>query len=228
MPSSSLDNFFLGSREVSTLLGTDPTPLGHIPHNPDLTRSVTRACVVILCSHFERYLRSVNEEAILLINKVMISHTSVPLTFRLRHASITIDDIAKTSWEHRQEKLEEYTRTDAWLWGTAIKGTLNHERILQWMKSPTPRSIIRFYKLWDFEDIFGTITRNRHTYQHFFLIIDELVGKRNNIAHGDFTTEATASQIVEYQTIIEIFCRRTDKQLSRKLHTLFRFTTNWY
>ena len=183
--------------------------------------------MVILCSHFERYLRSANEEAVALLNESQVQSQLLPERLRLQHSRMAIDELANTEWTRRSGNLQHFVQMEAWLWGNAEKGPLEHGRIMQWMKTPDPREVIRFYHLWGFNDVFGRITRRSHTRRQFFLKLTELVEKRNNIAHGDFSTEATAGEVREYQRTVAMFCDRVDRHLARKLRVSFGLHCNW-
>ncbi|MCH8877946.1 MAG: hypothetical protein IIA89_14195 [Chloroflexi bacterium] len=228
MPSLAHGQLVDGLDEVSTLLDADPTPIGGFSTEPDLTRAITRACVVILCSHLEHYLRSLNEEAVEILNGSQIDANSIPLLLRLRHSKIGIDDLADTQWDGRESKLIEYVKSDGWLWGDANQGPLDHTKLLRWMKSPKSQAILHLFRLWGFPDIFTTITRASHTRWQFLLKTDELVDKRNNIAHGQISTEATPLQVAEYIVVVDRICDRADRYLSRKISTLYDVDTNWY
>ena len=228
MPSDASQSLLQGVDEVTDLLRADPTPRGGISPDPPASRAILRAAVVIIYSHFERYLRSVNEEAISLLNNSSVSSKVIPEVLRLRHSRIQIDCLADTQWDRRSKGLREFTRHDAWLWGSANKGVLDHKRIIQWMKSPDPDNVKRFYRLWGIEDIFSSITRKPRKKRWYTWKIKELVEKRHNIAHGDFTTEATLEELRDYRTVIITFCDRVDRQLFRILSVHLGIPCKWY
>lgn len=228
MPSDAHQALRRGLEEVSDLLRADPTPRGGLSPDPALTRAVTRACVVILCSHFERYLRSANEEAVGLLNRSKVKGESLTERLRLQHSRVAIRELANTEWTRRADGLRRFAQVDAWLWSKAEKDLLYHERIMQWMKSPKPQEVIRFYRLWGIDDIFTAITRRPHTRQQLFLKLTELVEKRNNIAHGDIATETTANEVREYQKTVAKFCDRVDRRLARKLRVSLSVNCDWY
>jgi hypothetical protein len=57
--------------------------------------------------------------------------------------------------------------------------------------------------------------------------IDELVTKRNNIAHGDFTVEATYLDVVQYRSAVKTFCERADRRMSSQLARLAAAKRPW-
>ena len=96
------------------------------------------------------------------------------------------------------------------------------------MKSPKPREVVRFYRLWGINDIFDAITRKASTKRKLYLKMSELVEKRNNIAHGDIGTETTRKEVREYREIVATFCCRADRQLASKLKRPLRVGCPWY
>jgi RiboL-PSP-HEPN len=228
MASDALDAFVEAVGEVRDLERADPTPPGEPPDNPEITRVVGRASVVLLSSHLERYIRAVNQEAAAVVNSVGPNGTRLPTMLRLLHSRTSVDSMLVTGWEHRESRLREFMLSDGWLWNDALSGPLTHDWLLTWMKAPTPKNLVRYYRYWGIDDIFNAITRASHTRDELWLRLDELVGKRNNIAHGDASTEATAADIDSYRLAARRFCERSDKQLARALKRILACPLPWY
>lgn len=216
-----------GLSEVRTLQDANPTPLGGLPVRPRVVRAINRSSIVLLYSHLERYLRGVNEEALMLLNINEVEAERIPLPLRLEHSKTAIDDLAEMQWDNRVEKLQAFVNEEGWLWGEAPRQDLVHSRFLNWMKCPKPKNIRRMYRLWSIEDVFEDITRKRQTRLDLELKLTALVDKRSNIAHGDFTTEATRQDVASYARIVEIFSDRADRRLSRTLKSKFSIDSAW-
>ncbi len=228
MPSKALGSLFNGLEEVTQLLAANPTRSGNLPSNPALARAVNRSGVVLLCSHFERYFYAATEEAITLINATRLAGEKVPLRLRLQHSRVAIDDeIGPTQWDRRASKLEDFTETDAWLWGKAPQGQIDANRVLRWMKSPGKKAIVKLYRLWEIDNIFETITKTAHTRVHLELKLQELVDKRNSIAHGEATTEATLRDLRSYTSVVKTFVKRVDRQLAKRLELITGAAAGW-
>jgi RiboL-PSP-HEPN len=222
MASDALNALLLALKEVDLLQRINPTPTGAAPDQPEITRAVGRASVVLLSSHLERYIRNINEEAVSVVNATAILGSQLPQPLRLLHSKSIVEDLAATTWDNetRATKLALLAQSETWLWLPSETGSLDHSRLLAWMKAPKSEQIQRYFRYWEIDDIFGRITYKPHTRSHLWLKIDELVEKRNNIAHGDLSTEATQADVRTYSKVVETFCVRSDRQLGRRLGRL--------
>lgn len=228
MASAALEGLLIGIEEVRDLQRANPAPAGGISARPRVTRAINRASVVMLSSHLEKYLRAVSEEAVGIVNTHGVAAAVLPEIMRLQHSSGSVDDLARTQWNNRAQKLGEFAQNEGWLWGTGTTGTLDHERLLTWMKTPKSEMVRRLYRLWGIEDIFREITRTPATRVRLTLKLDELVTKRNNIAHGDWHADATPRDITEYRQRVQEFCSRADRRLARQLSKSLAVTCPWY
>jgi hypothetical protein len=216
-----------GIQEVRDLLRANPTPLGNLPGRPQVVRAINRASVVLLSSHLERYVRAVNEEAVAQINQVTIGGSTLLERFRLQHSRDAIEMMLETQWDNRATQLSAFVLTDAWLWGNVPKGDLEADRLVGWLKSPSPERINRLFELWGIPDMFGKVTRRPHTRARLWLKLNELVEKRNNIAHGDATTTATYQDVASYLAAVRAFCSRADGVLARALARQLSIAKPW-
>lgn len=228
MPSAALQALQLSLMEIRALQRANSSPTGAAPTRPDVTRAIGRASIVLLSSHLERYIRSVNEEAVLYINTNNMYSRAIPDIIKLRNHRGVIDGIAQTQWGRRSDQLRQLMAADASIWrDEETVSSLSHEHILDWMSAPHPRELRRYYQLWGIADIFSAITHKPHTRSSFYLRIGELVEKRNNIAHGDFQEQATQRDINEYISSVELFCVRADRTYARRLGRIFGGMSPW-
>lgn len=228
MASVALNGLLLGLEEARDLQRANPTPLGGISARPRVTRAINRACVVMLSSHLEKYVHSINEEAVALVNASGVPSERVPIQMRLQHAQPRIDDLGKTQWNNRGPQLESFSANEAWMWSAGLCGLIDHARLLVWMKTPKTKQLVRYYKLWGIEDIFADITRTPITKHRLLLKLDELVEKRNNIAHGDIHADATPKDLTEYILTVKNVCERADRRLARALRKDLGVSCPWY
>lgn len=192
-----------------------------------IARAVGRAQVVLLYSHFERYVYAINEEAVEVVNQVKSTRESIPESMRLLHSRDVIEELARTSWERRASSLNTLFQTDGWLWSEHGQGILDPARLLSWMKAANPKNLVRYYRYWGIENIFESITRKPNTKSRFWLEVGQFVEVRHNIAHGDSAAQATSADVRRYVTCARKFCKRSDNVLSRQLSSLLRVQRPW-
>lgn len=229
MSSTALQRLLDATSEVGALQRANPSPSSSSPfRRPDVTRAIGRAQVVLLSSHFERYLYEVNEEAVehLIVCKVSVG--KVPLELRLLHSRRPADDLAQIEWKRRENALREFAESESTLWKDEGElAQLDHARLLEWMKTPVSKSVARFFRQWGIEDIFEAVTRSASNSRDLRLRIDELVEKRNNIAHGDLTVEATHLDVSKYLGAVRKFASRADRRLGRCVAALSENHRPW-
>lgn len=229
MGSVALESLLEGVAEISALQRANLSPgQGGGFTRPQVTRAIGRAEVVLLSSHFERYLYAINEEAVDHLLQGAVLAGALPVKIRLLHARSSIDELSKTQWDNRGAQLRHYSEkeSDLWLDEKAV-ANLDPARLLQWMKTPSVESVVRFFRVWGVQDIFASITRKPLNRGRLRLRIEELVSKRNNIAHGDATVEATYLDVIQYTSAAKTFCARADRVMAKQVSGLTGGTRPW-
>jgi hypothetical protein len=227
MGSAALHGLLAGIDEVSHLEEANPSPTGAAPSRPHISRVIGRASVVLLSSHMERYLYRVNEEITEYLAGVGVCGDQLPINLRLLHSHRSIERLAGIDWLQRADPLRAFVAEDLWLWQEGVTGRLDPVRLLAWMKTPSPPNLLRYYRYWLIQDIFTAITRRPRTRGDLWFRIQSLIDKRNNIAHGDPTEQATQRDIRGYTSAVCTFCKRADRKLSAHLATLFGILQPW-
>lgn len=230
MSSTSLTELDTALEEVSELISlVTPAPLwGGTPGSREV-RAICRAGIVLSCSHFEAYLYGINLQAVDTVNVRGAAAAALSLRLRLAHSRKRIADIAASSWEGeaRSRQLAEFVAADGWLWSHEHGGKLESEQLLTWMKSPTPDAVVRYFRMWGVEDVFVAITRRASTRGIMRARLEEMVTKRNNIAHGDAGESASLGEVREYLRTTRSFCRRADARLAREIARITGGSRPW-
>src|SRR5437773_6079308 len=105
MASMALESLEEALEEIAQLQIANPTPTGAFLAAPGLTRAIGRASVVLLSSHFERYIYAINEEAAEALNRSSALGETLPLMLRLshsRHAKTRRASVGRTEDNARQ------------------------------------------------------------------------------------------------------------------------------
>lgn len=221
MASAALESLIAAIAEVEHLLAAARMPRGStLAERASRERVIGRAGVVLLSSHYERYIYALNEEAVAFMNHCRPPSDSIPVAARLLHSRVPVDSMLETDWLKREDALTHFASHESWLWSTGESGSLSHERLLGWMKSPKPESLVRYFKYWGIDHIFKAVTRKESARGLLILRVKELVDKRNNIAHGNSEETATPADVRRYSATVLSLCRRADKRLHQALQAI--------
>jgi hypothetical protein len=224
MPSQSLQALQIALDEVSELgKASHPTLGPKAPESLRLARAVGRGQVVLLSSHFERYIYSLNEELVGFLNNQNLNGDKIPDRIRLLHSTVPIDELGRTSWENRGPKLTQFISSEAWIWMGHATGKIAHDRLLIWMKAPHPKDLVRFFKIWGSDDIFTAITRTESARKALWLGVQGLVDLR----HGDYASQATQADVRIYMRRIRDFCDRVDRKIAACVAREFKVPRPW-
>jgi hypothetical protein len=220
MGSTALASLVSGVDEVRTLRSHYPVPRGRILSGveADAARAHGRACVVLLSSHWERYMYALNEESVGWLNSNAVALSRLSEDFLLHHSRFAVDALAETAWNRRADALRRFASSEAQLWNAAGQaGALEHDRMLSWMKAPHVKDVVRFFRLFGVPDVMKSITRVNAVRAGLWLTLQDMVDKRNAIAHGDASAEALPSDITRYINAVLKFSESSDKVMARRL-----------
>ncbi len=160
MSSPALEELEEALKEIEALQKANPSPASSSAFKrPDVTRAIGRAEVVLLSSHFERYIYRLNQHAVEFVVEVQPMACLLPDEIRLRHSRVPVDHLVQIQWTDRAEALKQYSLQEAPIWIDEHKLiALDAKRLLAWMKAPTSKEIGRFFRMWGIKDVFGAIT----------------------------------------------------------------------
>src|ERR1700722_15599003 len=98
MPSNALVALLVGLAEIESLQRPNPSPQqGSGLRRPQIVRAIGRSEIVLLSSHFERYIRAVNEEAVDRVCNSAAFSDDLTERLKLEHSRHVIDTISLIS-----------------------------------------------------------------------------------------------------------------------------------
>lgn len=187
-----------------------------------------RARTVLLCSHFERFMYALNENATDFLNSSGVPSERLPERLRLLQSRVLVDDLAKQSWEKRADRLSHFAseHSPMWIFGATVR-TLDANATLASMKSPKVVELERYFRTFEVDQVFSKITRSEPGRKRLIVSLSSLVDARNGIAHGDATVQPTDSELGEQLQAVVDFASRTDRLMAKTLARLAGAPNPW-
>jgi hypothetical protein len=154
--------------------------------------------------------------------------SAIPIKIRLLQSKGSVDLLAQRQWDTRESALVEFVKDHGPLWMDTTSIThLDPSANLEWMKSPKPKAVTRFFALYGVNDVFGAVTRASNGRLRLTRELGSLVDNRNGIAHGDQTVQPQRTELTEYIKAVRDFCTRADKRLNAALGALSGKACPW-
>jgi hypothetical protein len=183
----------------------------------DLVNAVNRAVVVLLTAHVEGFVEDLAAEAIDHLHREGPPIQNVPQLLRALHCDVDVLEIARLSdRKARAGRLGKLFADRMALWqvgGTLQPGMLSTELLRSQMSNPGSREVARFAELLGVADLWESVEDPEHV--SIRGVLNEMVGKRNAIAHGDTAAKSTSTDVDRYVTAIEYFARELDRLVAQ-------------
>ena len=184
--------------------------------------------MVLLCSHYERFIYAINEEATDFVNSLSLPSEKVPRKLRLLQSRGAIEQLALKQWDNRAEQLTEFASLYACMWQEGVPvDNLVASAHLEWMKSPKVKDVIRYFEMFDMRDVFASVTRTDQGRRRLARNLQSLVDARNGIAHGDRTVQPQPTEVTEYIRVVVDFASRVDRAFARNLSQIGACSVPW-
>jgi hypothetical protein len=217
MPSAALSVLYASRLpEVRVLLQLDPTRSRGARGDRARTNAVNRGAAVLLAAHFQGYLEELMVEVVDQFNLADLDKWDVPQALMAAHIERHLGDLASPSeLVDRLQRIEKLFETRKLYWTDCRVGThgLDSEAVTRHISNPWPGVIKRCFRLAGGDDPFSDpelddpkLIERR---------VRELVGKRNEIAHGTGAPSLTAEQLDGYLDAVQTLARALDDQAAR-------------
>ena len=187
------------------------------PTRPNLetTRGLCRGGIVLLCSHIEGYIEDL---ATLGLNNLADNHVPKSAIESLFKYHLSRDLIAQISDSNDPQRIAErvdgFLLRDGHIWDSSpsFSPPLPVDEFVGRFSTPTHDNIRRFLGR------FGYLTFSRDLAVQLKAnmpictnMVDQVVDRRNKIAHGDLLAFGTPNDLEEMSRLIRIYCRHTDQ-----------------
>ncbi|MFE2479817.1 MAE_28990/MAE_18760 family HEPN-like nuclease [Streptomyces sp. NPDC059389] len=201
------DDFVNSTAELHHLLSVRPTsPLAHrADESIQLENAVHRACLVLLVAHFEGFAKAALSEYVDEVRAVRPPARKVPPEFLELFTRDRIQEIASlppgTDRVHRTRRL--FTAfSDLWDQERSIDPqVISAKTLARQMTSLKPAVLRDSFALIGVEDIIDQATsflNDAGMSVRVDVKLEEIVNKRNSIAHGDYSVKPTSTDLEEY------------------------------
>lgn len=171
---------------------------------------LTRASIVMLCSHIEGYLEDIVIEFIDKMCKESVSMGKVPGKLKVAHMKKDIENI-----QYTEEKIKKLFTNYSKLWidgETLEKGDLDGERIVKGFSTPGTQEVNELMERLGISKVME--------YPKLNLVksdMDAIVKRRNDIAHGMLEAEVSFDDLIRYNKTALKFAKSIDKIVTKHL-----------
>lgn len=219
---SALTQFESGVAEVQILLQvceTDPPGTS----KADRDNAVHRACVVLLVSHFESYLKGIAETFSDTVGSGSLESRQIPRGIRELHTLPRLSEILESNNDTQRTVLLRKLQPVMALWNESAKpppGTLSSSVLTRTVTNAGSEIIDKLFTLMgntgsvcagdlDMVDAEGDAAP-----VNIQLSLADVVKCRNDIAHGDVSRRPTDGDVDRYVRFLTAMARRLDRKAS--------------
>lgn len=219
---TSLEDFQAGVAEVEVLLKVASTALpGESKSSVD--NAVNRACVVLLVSHFESYLKSLAENFSDTIGDGHLESRQIPRGIRELHTLPRLSEILECNSDEQRSILFKKLNPLMALWNDSAKppcGTINPAVLARVVSNADHHTIDDLFRLMGnsskvcdgdldlTDDSAGTVSVNIR------LGLTDVIKCRNDISHGDVSRRPTEEDVKRYVGFLTALAHRLDRKAS--------------
>lgn len=218
---SALTQFESGVAEVQVLLQLCQTDPG--TSNADRDNAVHRACVVLLVSHFESYLKGIAETFSDAVGSGSLESRQIPRGIRELHTLPRLSEILDSNDATQRTVLLRKLQPVMALWNESAKpppGTLSPSVLTRTVTNADSGTIDALFNLMgnagcvcdgdlDVVDVDGDAAPVSIRYS-----LADVVKCRNDIAHGDVSRRPTDGDVDRYVRFLQAMARRLDRKAS--------------
>lgn len=192
-----------------------------------LTNAVNRGALVLVCGHLEGYLEDLAVEVIDVLIQTGVDVDRLPRILRALHAEQHLTTLEPMRDRNaRAPRIETLFQSEGELWrkGVALRvGFLDAATVASQMGNPGSKEIEQFLELLGVADLFDQLDLSglSHLRSH----VNELVAKRNAVAHGEVAATATAADVDRYIRAVEDLAAEVDDLVAVSVQEICQLAT---
>lgn len=200
------------------------------PQKQKLAKAVYSSCVVLLSSYLERYVESVVVESVDILNTESVPTKSIPKTLKINQVKQHLDKLNGTIQQELNpnaihsilEKSRDFVNDCSWFSNPDSVFTkfspdnfINREKF----SNPWPDKIDQVFLSFDIPKMVDNVINweNQPDSAALRIKVNELVEKRNDIAHTGGTIPITDNDIFEYDKYIRRLVIGIDHRVGEKI-----------
>ena len=212
--------------EVKALALLDPSRTKGADADVQRVNAVNRGSAVLLAAHLQGFLEDLVVEAIDWLNRSDLVKSEVPPKLMAAHVERHLGEVvSRTELVDRLSRVERLFDSHELYWtdcGVA-PDKLDAEAVTRHIGNPWPKVIKWAVVLLGGDDPFDDPALNDP--KELQRRLGELVGKRNDIAHGSGAPPLTSTQIDQFMTAAKDIARAVDDQIGDLVQSVCRMKT---
>jgi hypothetical protein len=189
--------------------------------------ALNRAGVVLLSAHLEGFIENLVEECIELLHTHKVAMGKIPERLRAAQVETTVmKPIPQKDNVAANNRSQELGPILAILWNATTEATdvnLKAKPIISQMNNPGTRDINHLFWYFGIDHVMGTISWQKAGNDGVLAAINELVGRRNAIAHGDPGLKIWKSDVERYRSYVKGVAKALDDIMKAKMIEILTF-----
>jgi hypothetical protein len=191
------------------------SPSGSNPGHDLKMNALCRGGIVLLSAHIEGYIEDLGE---IILDRIVINKmqkNDLADSFFYFFSKDIIDEIKDTgNPDAISKKIKDLITRDVDIWANELVffKQLPADRFLHGFSNPKTEEIRRLFSRFGYRDYVTDIRKLlKANFDFCKNMVDQVVQKRHQIAHGDFVASATPKDIEDMIGLVKLFCQSTDK-----------------
>lgn len=224
MPSNAYNNLDKRLQDLTQIYQAHTARAGSTAGRKYGVEALNRAGVVLLSAHLEGFIEDLVKESIVVINANSVPMGKLPDRLRaVQTEKDLIEPIREDDYKKANARICKAAPTIAKFWtDTELSSTTNlsAQPIIKVMNNPGTTLINRMFWYFKIDEVMELISWKRANNKAVKDTINELVGKRNKIAHGTVEIKVTKPEVEKYEKYVKGVAVALDNKMAQFLKPL--------